>query len=122
MEYGHEMRIGGTGTGSLIIENGARVFDAGPDFNGNAPATAIGVGSGGSGSVRVDSSGFTGNTNLTGGNLIVNGTLGGVIVVQESGLLGGTGIVGSAAIDTGGILSPGNSIGALHVNRNLAFN
>ncbi|WP_166648289.1 hypothetical protein [Phyllobacterium brassicacearum] len=311
LDYGHEMRIGGVGTGSVVIENGARVFDAGPDFNGNAPATAIGVGPGGSGSVRVagtgsiweagarlsvgtqgagsldvveggrvssdtaviigrlpggngtvlvygansvldpgsflfvglggaglpaqgiaagvgtgnvivsgegsalatgsvlnignsgtgtltvgtgatvtspavtiasepgssgtlnvlggalqtgtivfgagsgkfnldpatdynltaqlsgagtfnvlsgkviqtaDSSGFTGNTNVAGGNLIVNGTLGGVIVVHEGGLLGGTGTVGSTSINDGGLLAPGSSIGALHVNGDLAFN
>ncbi|WP_271892869.1 hypothetical protein [Candidatus Phyllobacterium onerii] len=56
-DYGHQMLIGGAGTGSLVVENGARVFDAGADFNGDPAATAIGSEVGGSGTVRVDGTG-----------------------------------------------------------------
>ncbi|MBB3144655.1 T5SS/PEP-CTERM-associated repeat protein [Phyllobacterium trifolii] len=56
-DYGHQMVIGGAGSGSLVIENGARVFDAGADFNGSPAATAIGSEAGGSGSVRVAGAG-----------------------------------------------------------------
>ncbi|UXN61066.1 autotransporter domain-containing protein [Phyllobacterium zundukense] len=56
-DYGHQMLIGGAGSGTLVIENGARVFDAGADFNGAPPATAIGSEAGGSGMVRVDGTG-----------------------------------------------------------------
>ncbi|TXR48678.1 autotransporter outer membrane beta-barrel domain-containing protein [Phyllobacterium endophyticum] len=56
-EYGNYLLIGDAGTGSLVIERGARVFDSGPDRTGAAPATALGVEAGASGEVRVDGAG-----------------------------------------------------------------
>jgi T5SS/PEP-CTERM-associated repeat protein len=56
-EHGNDLLIGDAGTGSLVIERGARVFDSGPDLTGAAPATAIGVEAGASGEVRVDGAG-----------------------------------------------------------------
>lgn len=66
-----------------------------------------------------DSSAFAGNTNVVGGSLSVNGILGGVIAVQNGGLLGGTGTVGSTSV--AGVLSPGNSIGTINVSGDLTF-
>jgi outer membrane autotransporter protein len=56
-EYGHQMRIADQGTGTLVIEDGARAFDSGADFAGAVAATAIGVAAGASGEVRVDGAG-----------------------------------------------------------------
>ena len=51
-------------------------------------------------------------TVYSGGNLIVNGTAGGV-VVESNGLLGGSGIVGAVTLKSGSLLTPGNSPGTL---------
>ncbi|WP_292509521.1 autotransporter domain-containing protein [Mesorhizobium sp.] len=61
-----------------------------------------------------NSSGFTGTTNVSGGGLYVNGSLGGVINVT-GGLLGGSGTVGNVTIASGGSFAPGNSIGTINV-------
>ncbi|WP_287222903.1 autotransporter domain-containing protein [Mesorhizobium sp.] len=61
------------------------------------------------------SSGFTGATNVLGGGLYVNGSLGGAIDVT-GGLLGGSGTVGNVTIASGGTFAPGNSIGTIHVS------
>jgi fibronectin-binding autotransporter adhesin len=57
-------------------------------------------------------------TVYSGGNLIVNGTAG-AVVVQTNGLLGGSGTVGTTTV--AGILTPGNSPGVLNVNGNLTM-
>ncbi|MCP3466142.1 autotransporter domain-containing protein [Bradyrhizobium sp. CCGUVB23] len=69
-----------------------------------------------------DSSGFTGTTNVSGGTLLVNGTLGGTTTVN-GGTLGGFGTVGDTTVNSG-TLAPGNSIssiGTLTVQGNLVL-
>ncbi|RUT97183.1 autotransporter outer membrane beta-barrel domain-containing protein, partial [Mesorhizobium sp. USDA-HM6] len=61
-----------------------------------------------------NSSGFTGTTNVFGGGLYVNGSLGGTINVT-GGLLGGSGATGNVTIASGGTFAPGNSIGTINV-------
>lgn len=76
-----------------------------------------------------DSSGYYGTTSVTGGTLLVTGTLGGSITVDSGsslvggGTLGGTGTVGSTTIGARGTLSPGltGAIGTLTVNGDLTF-
>ncbi|NDB97214.1 MAG: hypothetical protein EBZ78_13830, partial [Verrucomicrobia bacterium] len=51
-------------------------------------------------------------TVYSGGNLIVNGTAGGV-VLENNGLLSGSGIVGAVTLKSGSFLTPGNSPGTL---------
>lgn len=51
-------------------------------------------------------------TVYSGGNLIVNGTAGGV-VLESNGLLGGTGTMGDVNLKAGSYLTPGNSPGLL---------
>lgn len=61
-----------------------------------------------------DSSGFTGVSQISGGALLVNGSLGGNVVSLNGGIVGGTGtLTGTATVGTGGRLAPGNSIGTL---------
>ncbi|WP_292236685.1 autotransporter domain-containing protein [Mesorhizobium sp.] len=62
-----------------------------------------------------NSSGFTGTTNVFGGGLYVNGSLGGAINVT-GGLLGGSGTAGNVIIASGGTFAPGNSIGTINVS------
>ncbi len=112
-------------TDSIAFGAGSGTFNLDPSTDYNLTARMSGPGAFNVLSGEVvqtgDSSAFTGSTNLARGNLFVNGTLGGTIAVQESGLLGGTGTMGSTSINDSGVLAPGNSIGTLHVNGNLSF-
>lgn len=51
-------------------------------------------------------------TVYSGGNLIVNGTAG-AVVLESNGLLGGSGTVGNVELKSGSLLNPGNSPGLL---------
>jgi fibronectin-binding autotransporter adhesin len=51
-------------------------------------------------------------TVYSGGNLIVNGTAG-AVVLENNGLLGGSGTVGNVELKSGSLLTPGNSPGTL---------
>jgi len=51
-------------------------------------------------------------TVYSGGNLIVNGTAG-AVVLESNGLLGGSGAVGNVELKSGSLLTPGNSPGTL---------
>lgn len=67
-----------------------------------------------------DSSSFTGFTSVAGGDLYVNGALGGPVSVT-GGLIGGSGsLLGKVVVDTGGTIAPGDSIGTLNVG-NITF-
>lgn len=65
---------------------------------------------------------FTGVTNINAGNLKVNGSLttSSVINVNKGGTLSGNGKVANVN-DNGGTISPGNSIGTLHILGNLTM-
>lgn len=77
-----------------------------------------------------DSAGFTGNTIIEDGALVVgsdaahvDAALGGSFKVEDGGVLGGNGMLGSGAgstvtISSGGTIAPGNSIGTMTVNGN----
>lgn len=62
--------------------------------------------------------GHTGGTEVRGGTLVVNGTLG-AIDVLSGGRLAGTGTVGNARV--AGTITAGNSIGTLNVAGDLSF-
>ncbi len=57
-----------------------------------------------------DSSAFAGSTTILGGELMVDGSLGGALSV-DGGWLGGSGTLANLIIGNGGTLAPGNSIG-----------
>ncbi len=65
--------------------------------------------------------GFDGTTQVAAGRLSVSGRLGGEVLVDDGGTLGGDGIVGDTTITQGGTLAPGNSIGTLTVDGDLVF-
>lgn len=61
-----------------------------------------------------NSAAFTGSTRVTGGQLIVNGSLAGANVTVAGGVLGGTGTLGNVGIQPSGTVAPGQaSIGTL---------
>jgi outer membrane autotransporter protein len=72
-----------------------------------------------------DSSAFAGSTRVEQGVLSVGvngqGKLGGQVTVAQNGVLQGTGSVGGATVQAGGIIAPGNSIGTLHVAGDLTL-
>jgi outer membrane autotransporter protein len=65
---------------------------------------------------------YNGATSVNAGTLSVNGSISNsAVTVNNGGVLGGSGTVGSTTIASGGVLAPGNSIGTLTVNGNLSF-
>ncbi|WP_375312237.1 autotransporter domain-containing protein [Bradyrhizobium sp. A5] len=78
---------------------------------------------GGSGALNLtgNSSAFTGTTIVDAGLLSINGSLANSAVTVASGAsLGGNGTVGDTVVS--GTVTPGNSIGTLHVAGNVTFN
>lgn len=66
---------------------------------------------------------YTGATTVNGGTLSVNGSItsSSGVIVNAGGTLGGTGQLPDVIVNAGGNLAPGNSIGTITVNGNLAF-
>ena len=67
---------------------------------------------------------FSGATTISAGRLAVNGSLvgSGAVTVGNGGALGGTGAInGAVTVQSGGILSPGNSIGTLIFSNSLTL-
>ncbi|QKK16521.1 autotransporter domain-containing protein [Rhizobium indicum] len=76
----------------------------------------------GNGTLRLtgNSSGFTGTTTVADGRLIVNGSLGGILMMT-GGTLAGSGHLGAVTAGAGATIAPGNSIGTLTIGGNLTF-
>jgi len=92
--------------GGFFDTNGFNVATA-ASFSGTGSLTKIGTGTLTLTGIHT----HTGGTVVEEGRLLVNGTLGDVIIAPN-GILGGTGSVGALTLH-GGILSPGNSAGTL---------
>lgn len=104
----------GNGTG-LIQFNQSDAFTLASGISGGG-----GVSQRGSGTTTLSgASTYTGPTLVSGGTLLINGSIAGSdVLVEEGGILGGTGaITGNLTID--GTLSPGASPGVLTVNGNV---
>ncbi|PDS75805.1 autotransporter domain-containing protein [Rhizobium sp. L43] len=67
-----------------------------------------------------NSSGFTGTTTVADGRLIVNGSLGGILMMT-GGTLAGSGHIDAVTAGAGVTIAPGNSIGTLTIGGNLTF-
>jgi hypothetical protein len=106
----------GTVAKGFLIENTALTTVAGVMTN-TAPLFKGGPGT----LVLAGPNQNSGGWAVTNGTLLVNNSAGtGPIVVQDSGVLGGTGtIAGSVTVTNGGLLSPGTSIGTLTLSADL---
>lgn len=107
-----------TGLQGNILNNAALVFDqavtgtyAG-SINGTGTIDKQGVGT----VILSGSNSISGLAKVSAGSLIVNGALagGGLMTVDSGALLGGTGTI-TKDVTIQGILSPGNSIGTIHL-------
>jgi outer membrane autotransporter protein len=123
-----QLFIGDTGVAAGVLEAAAVEFGAGAGsliFNHVSADYAFDTGITGAGTIyhqwgstklNGDASGFSGQTNVYGGSLYVNGVLGGLTVVNDTGTLGGSGtLTGPVTIGSGGTIAPGNSIGTINV-------
>jgi len=95
--------------GSLTGSTNVKVGISGTVSTTSATRTATATLNVASGATLLNTSTTTVNS---GGNLIVNGTAGGV-VMENNGLLGGSGTVGNVELKSGSFLNPGNSPGLL---------
>jgi outer membrane autotransporter protein len=64
---------------------------------------------------------YTGGTTVNASTLVVNGSLAGSVTLNNGGMLGGNGSIGTL-VATNSTLSPGNSIGMLNVNGSFVQN
>ncbi|MCW7649158.1 autotransporter outer membrane beta-barrel domain-containing protein [Serratia bockelmannii] len=64
---------------------------------------------------------YSGPTLVNQGRLAINGSVTSAVTVQNAGILGGSGSVGSLTARRGGTVAPGNSIGTLNVANNINF-
>ncbi len=91
-------------------------------FSGNGDFTKLGNGLL---TLQGDNSGFTGQTRVNAGQLVINGQLGGSLTLGKGSMLGGNATVGSThstlTVESGATLSPGNSIGLVSVNGDLVM-
>jgi outer membrane autotransporter protein len=109
---------GSFGTG-IVTDNAALVIDQ--PAAANMANVITGTGSfikRGAGSLNLTgNSTLSGPTTVAAGRLAVNGALANsVVTVQNGATLGGNGTVGGVIAQNGGIVAPGNSIGALTIN------
>jgi outer membrane autotransporter protein len=101
----------------VIYNDAELVFDQ--DFDGTYSGILVGTGTfikSGDGELILasQSTKFRGTTEVAGGLLTINGSIGGDLVVN-GGAVGGTGNLGAITVSGGGILAPGNSIGVINV-------
>lgn len=113
----------GAGTAKLVFNHTDTNYTFSPFLSGGGTVEHLS----GFTTFSGNSAAYTGTTNVSGGQAIVTGALGGVINVLDAGVLGGSGTVGRSgsvvSIGNGGTLSPGlsNSVGTMTVAGNLNF-
>ncbi|EJN02657.1 autotransporter serine protease, partial [Phyllobacterium sp. YR531] len=110
---GGELVIGREGSiTSASIINDTGLFTV----EGIAAATTVNKG----GRLNVAAGGTAGDTSVIGGFAAINGTSG-ATSVSEGGVVSGTGTLESLVAKSGGIVSPGNSVGTLNVSTDATF-
>ncbi|QQX55254.1 autotransporter outer membrane beta-barrel domain-containing protein [Serratia proteamaculans] len=87
------------------------------NISGHGGLTKQGIGT----LVLTGNNSYAGPTLINQGLLAINGSVTSDVTVQNAGVLGGSGTVGSLTARSGGTVAPGNSIGTLNVARNVSF-
>lgn len=64
---------------------------------------------------------YAGTSHVDAGTLVLNGSIGGSVIVGSGGRLGGTGSMGDLTLQNLATIAPGNSIGVLTVNGDALF-
>jgi len=108
-----------TGLQGAIVNNATVIFDqtANGTYGGAMSGTGGLVKNGTGKTILSGTNTYTGDTNINGGILSVNGSVASNVLVNSGGTLGGSGTVGgNVAVNSGGIIAPGNSPGILTVN------
>ncbi|CAN1724212.1 subtilase-type serine protease [Hyphomicrobium sp. 1Nfss2.1] len=108
------VELGGV-SGALTTNTAATTIFSG-DISGTGSFTKAGSGT----LFLTGESNYIGSTSVSGGSLVVNGSLDSVVTVA-SGILGGTGTIGGLIVESGGTVAPGNSIGTLNVAGGVTF-
>ncbi len=94
----------------------AQVTDTGGAFTSGFDKTGLGV------LTLAALNDYNGETTVSAGTLLVNGSITGGNVVVDGGILGGTGTIKvPVTVTTNGILSPGASIGTLTISNTLSL-
>ena len=107
-----------------ITNNAAAIFDTAT--NGTYAGTMSGTGTvakAGAGTLTLTATNtYNGATTVETGKLVVNGAISNsAVTVQSGATLGGSGVVGSTIIQSGGTIAPGNSPGIETINGNLTW-
>ncbi|MFL4423804.1 S8 family serine peptidase, partial [Serratia marcescens] len=87
------------------------------DISGHGGLTKQGIGT----LVLTGNNTYAGPTLVNQGRLAINGSVTSDVSVQNGGIVGGSGTVGSLTARRGGTVAPGNSIGTLNVASNVSF-
>ncbi|WBX89197.1 autotransporter domain-containing protein [Achromobacter mucicolens] len=111
----------GDGTGKLVFNHSSSNFVFAPGISSLSPGKGTIDMLAGSTTLTGDSSAFSGQTNLLGGALTVNGALGGTLNVASGASLRGSGTVGTTTLQNGATLAPGAAGTTLNVAGDLTF-
>jgi fibronectin-binding autotransporter adhesin len=115
---------GSAGTGD-ITDNSALIFNRSDDVILNSAINGVGtVLKLGAGKLTLNNltNGYGGNTTISNGSLIINGTNLSAAIFVNGGTLGGTGTLnGPVVTDPGTTLAPGASVGTLTINSDLSI-
>lgn len=87
------------------------------DISGHGGLTKQGIGT----LVLTGNNSYAGPTLVNQGLLAINGTVVSDVSVQNGGVLGGSGRIGSLTANRGATVAPGNSIGTLNVTNDVSF-
>jgi autotransporter-associated beta strand protein len=113
---------GNTFANNIILNPGAATLRNSGD--GVVEITGVINGSGtlikdGAGDLNITgNNGYTGNTLINDGKLVVNGDISSSLltIVHGGGAIGGSGAIGALTVNTGALITPGNSPGNMTVN------
>ncbi|WP_281502258.1 autotransporter domain-containing protein [Alcanivorax sp. S6407] len=113
-----DVRFAGTSPGTLEINRGNDYL-----YDGVISGAGNLIKNGAGNYILSADHSMTGTATVNAGGMFVNGAMNGVaFTVNDGGLLGGSGSLGSTTVLSGGTLAPGNSIGTLNINGDLTFN